>query len=276
MLGARRAASSKSLPQVRLALAVELVDDLRAVDREEVGLGFMGDGAGEQGLAAARRAVRSTPFGASIPSRSNSSGYFSGNSTISRTRSSCRFSPPMSSYDSGSPAAGAGDSAGLDLQQRVRADQHGARGPGALHKEVGAAVAEKRRPHAIAGDNGQAVQQAADVFQIAARRRAALGNQQQLLRGANGSAANRGEFVQPDAGVLADHAVDLQVLLAAVLLEGRQRTANGLPLALHLDHLADVHAEPLHVGGVDPRDAAADVAAGRFADAQGDVGGQNG
>ena len=39
----------------------------------------------------------STPLGASIPSRSNSSGYFSGNSTISRTRSNCRFSPPMSS-----------------------------------------------------------------------------------------------------------------------------------------------------------------------------------
>ena len=38
-----------------------------------------------------------TPLGASMPRRSNSPGYFSGSSTISRTRSNCRFSPPMSS-----------------------------------------------------------------------------------------------------------------------------------------------------------------------------------
>ena len=88
----------ENLPQVGFALAVELVDDLRAVDREEVGLGFVGHGAGEQASCRSRAGrSSSTPLGASIPSRSNSSGYLSGSSTISRTRSSCRFRPPMSS-----------------------------------------------------------------------------------------------------------------------------------------------------------------------------------
>ena len=100
--------------------------------------------------------------------------------------------------------------------------------------------------------------------------RAALRNQHQFFRRLDGSAADHGHFVESDAGVLPDHAVDLQMLLAAVLLEGRQDAADGLPLALHFEHVADVHAQPLHVGRIDPCDPAADVLAGRFADAQGD------
>ena len=45
----------ENLPQVGFALAVELVDDFRAVDGEEVGLGFVGHGPGNQRLAAAGR-----------------------------------------------------------------------------------------------------------------------------------------------------------------------------------------------------------------------------
>ena len=97
------------------------------------------------------------------------------------------------------------------------------------------------------------------------------GDQQQLFRRLDGDARRTtAELVEPDAGVLADHAVDLQMLLAAVLLEGRQHAADGPPLALDFDHVADVHAQPLHVGRIDPGDAAADVLAGRFADPQGD------
>ena len=88
--------------------------------------------------------------------------------------------------------------------------------------------------------------------------------------------ADHGELVESDAGVLADHAVDLQVLFAAVLLEGRQHAADRPPLALDLDRVAHVHAQPLHVGRIDPGDAAADVLAGRFADPQGDFRGQGG
>ncbi len=63
MLGACCAASSKSLRRCGFALAVELVDDLRTVDREEVGLGLVRDGAGDERLAAARRAVEQDALG---------------------------------------------------------------------------------------------------------------------------------------------------------------------------------------------------------------------
>ncbi len=43
--------------------AVPLVDDLRAVDVDEVGAGLVGHGAGDEGLAAAGRPVQQHPFG---------------------------------------------------------------------------------------------------------------------------------------------------------------------------------------------------------------------
>ena len=78
--------------------------------------------------------------------------------------------------------------AGLHLQERVGGDDHGAAGAGGLHEEIGPPVAEHRRPHPVAGGRRQAVQQAADVFQVAGRRGAALGDQQQLLRRLRGDA----------------------------------------------------------------------------------------
>ena len=63
MLGACLVASSKILRRCCFALAVELVDDLRPVDREELRLGLVGDGAGDQRLAAAGRAVEQHALG---------------------------------------------------------------------------------------------------------------------------------------------------------------------------------------------------------------------
>ena len=53
MLGALARGFVEDLAQVGLALAVELVDDLRPVDGEEAGFGLVGHGAGDQRLAAA-------------------------------------------------------------------------------------------------------------------------------------------------------------------------------------------------------------------------------
>ena len=47
----------KNLPEVRFAFAVKLVDDLRTADGKEVGLGFVGDGTGNEGFSASRGAV---------------------------------------------------------------------------------------------------------------------------------------------------------------------------------------------------------------------------
>ena len=74
--------------------------------------------------------------------------------------------------------------------------------------------------------------------------------------------------MSPGAGVFPDHAVDLEMPLAAVLLEGREDAADGLALALHFEHVADVNAQLLHVGRIDPRNPPAHVLADRFADAE--------
>ena len=113
----------------------------------------------------------STPLGASMPSRSNSSGYRSGNSTISRTRSKL---PPQAADvfvgDRGRRRRPAGRSPLRRRRSSAACRTRSTTGPcgaGALDLEIGVAVAEQRGPHAVAGDDRQAVQQAADVFQVA-------------------------------------------------------------------------------------------------------------
>ncbi len=53
----------EDLAEMGLALAVELVDDLRAVHREETSVGLMGHGTGDQRLAAAGRPVQQNALG---------------------------------------------------------------------------------------------------------------------------------------------------------------------------------------------------------------------
>ena len=62
-LGAVLLRVGEDTAQVRLALAVELVDDLRAADAEEVRAALAGDGAGDQRLAGAGRAVEQDALG---------------------------------------------------------------------------------------------------------------------------------------------------------------------------------------------------------------------
>ncbi len=75
----------------------------------------------------------------------------------------------------------------------------------------------------------------------------------------DGDRTDHGRLVQTRPGVLAGDAVDLQVLLAAMLLEAGEDFAHGLPLPLDFEHVAHVDAEPLHVGGIDPGDPASHV-----------------
>jgi hypothetical protein len=53
----------ENLAEMSLALAVKFVDDFRAVDREELGIGLMCHGTRDQGLAAAWRAVQEDALG---------------------------------------------------------------------------------------------------------------------------------------------------------------------------------------------------------------------
>ena len=271
MLGALMGRLVEELPQVGFALAVELVDDLRPVDGEEAGLRLVGDGAGQQGLAAARRTVEQHALGRVDPQ------------AIEDFRVFQRQLDDLA------------DAVQLPLQAAdvlVGERRAGRRRPGP-RRPAPSRACRRRRPRAPAGRVVFTRKSARRLPNIVARTRSPAvagkpssrlptyfrsrvegrrpGRPAAALPPADrGDGADHGEFVEPDAGVLAHHAVDLQMLFAAVLLEGRQHAADGPPLALDLDHVAHVHAQPLHVGRIDPGDAAADVLAGRFADPQGD------
>ena len=132
------------------------------------------------------------------------------------------------------------------------------RGRGDL--EVGRAVAEAAaHANAVAGDDGQAVEQAGDVrsrsrspecMPTARARRAAAGRTATLR--------DLDRLVDRRPGVLAGHAVDLDPRLAAVLLVGGHRLATVVRLPANSTTSADLHAQPGQVGRVEPREAAAE------------------
>jgi hypothetical protein len=256
--------------QMGLALAVELVDDLRPVDRKEVGIGFMGHRSGQERLAAAGRTVEQNALGGVDPQTLEQLRVFQRQlddfpHAVQRALQSADVFVRERSRGRRRLIF-----AGLHFQQRIRRDANQSGGTRGFHQEIGAAVSKQGDPHAIARGHRQAVEQAADVLQVAARRDAALRNQQEFLGRLDGSPANDRRFIEPDAGVFADNAVDLEMLLAAVLLERGQDPADGPPLALHFEHVAYIHAKALHVRGVDACNPPADVLAGRLADPERD------
>ena len=157
-----------------------------------------------------------------------------------------------------------------DLQQRVGGDHHGPLRRRALDLEIGVAVAEQRGPHAVAGHDRQAVQQAADVFQVAVGGRIAERIEDHFRGRRGGDAADDGRFADRGPGVFADDPVDLDAALAAMFLEGGQQFADRGLVPDDLHEVADLGAELTHVGRVDAGQPPADVFAGRFADFQGE------
>ena len=160
----------EKFPQVGFALAVELMDDFRAVDGEEVGLGFVGHGPGDQRLAAAGRPQQQHALGRfdaqpleqfrvsqrqlddlahPIELPPQAADVFIGDGRRRRRRARLALAAP--------PIFNSVSEAMTTRPLRVRA----------LDQEIGIAVAEQRGPNAVAGDHGQAVQQTADVLQIA-------------------------------------------------------------------------------------------------------------
>ena len=167
----------EDLPQVGFALAVELVDDLRAVDGEEVGLGFMGHGPGDQRLAAARRPQQQHALGRFDAQPLEQFGI--SQRQLDDLAHAIQLPPQAADVfvrDRRAPRSAGWPPAlarAADLQQRVGRDHDRPLRHRALDLEIGVAVAEQRGPHAVAGDDRQAVQQAADVLQVAVRGRVA-------------------------------------------------------------------------------------------------------
>ena len=264
----------EDLAQVGLALAVELVDDLRPVDGEEVGLGLVGHGPGDERLAAAGRPVAAArPWARRCPAARTAPG------TAAAARRSPGCAPTAASgrrcprRRCGAAAAAAGRS---PCGCRPSAGVSDAMTTGPAGAVLLTRKSAQRLPNSVARMRSPAITgRPSSRLPMYSRSRLEgvrpCGSEHQLLGRLDGDAADHHRFAEAHAGVLADDPVDLQVLLAAMLLEGRQELADGPPLARDLHHVADVHAQPLHVGGIDAGNPAAHVLAGRLADLQRDL-----
>ena len=163
----------ENLAQVRLALAVELVDDLRSVDREEVRLRLVGDGAGDQGLAAAGRAVQQDPLGRvdaqPLEDLRVAQRQLDDLADAVQLRASGRRCLRRTTagwiHARAGPFLALPGSDDFQLGGRVHDDRAGGRRGDDL--EIGRLVAEELGPDPVARHHRQAVEQAADVLQVA-------------------------------------------------------------------------------------------------------------
>ena len=84
-------------PQMRFALAVELVHDLRPSETEELGVGLVGDRSGNERLATPGWAVQQDALRRLDAEPLENLWIAQGSSSISRMEPSSRWSPPISS-----------------------------------------------------------------------------------------------------------------------------------------------------------------------------------
>ena len=238
--GLLRPASSKIFAQVGLALTVELVDDLRAVDREEVGLGLVGHRTGDQRLAAAGRPVQQHALGRVNAQALEQLGV-----------AQRQLDDLPDAVELGFEAAdvlighrgltGFRDLGLADHQGGGGVDQHRPPGGQGFHLEIGGAAAEQGGPDAVPLEHRQAVQQAADVLEIPFGGSDGDGGQDHLFPGAAGDLAYADEVVDAGAGVFPADAVQLDAGAAALILVGGHDLADRGPLAGDLDDVADGH-----------------------------------
>ena len=163
--GAFAAGLLKDLAQVGLGLAIELVHHLRAAHREKVGLGFVGDGAGDEGLAAAGGAVEQHALGRVDPQALEQLGV--AQRQLDHLPDAVELGLEAAHVLIGHRGlAGFRDPGLADHQGGGGVDQHRPPGGQGFHLEIGGAAAEQGGPDAVPLQHRQAVQQAADVLQI--------------------------------------------------------------------------------------------------------------
>ena len=237
----------EDLAQMGLALAVKLVDDLRAAHRKEVGLGLMGDGARDQRLAASRRTVQQHALGGVDAQPLEDLRIAQRQLDHLADALQLRLQPADVLVGGGARGHFLGLLRIADHQLGGGIDQHRPLGGGAHHAKVGPAAAEQRSADPVPFLHRQAVEQAADIVQVAIRRPDVGRGQHHALRGPATGLAHLHDLVQPRSGVLADQSVDLDARLSAQFLVGRHGLADGRALAGDLHHVADGDTEFLQV-----------------------------
>ena len=252
----------EDLPEVRFRLAVELVDDLGAVDGEERGLGLVGDGAGDERLAAAGRPVEEHALRRLDPQPLEHLRI--AQRQLDHLPHARELALEPADILVGERPARLFPCRLPDHQLRRGVDHHRSLGSRALDLEIGPAAAEECGPDTASLQNGQPVQQAADVLQVAVGRRDRRGREHDPIGGPAGDFPDVDDLVKGRAGVLAGEPVDLDPGLPALLLVGRHRLAHGDALPGDLHDLADGQPEPLEILGVHAGESPPDILAEGF------------
>ena len=249
----------EDLPQVGFALAIELVDDLRTVDREETSIGLVGHRAGDQRLAATGRPVEQDALGRVDSQPFKHLGIaerqlddLANAVQLALQAADILVRDSRSAFGLGCLPLGAARLGSGDLQDRPGFDHDRARRGRAGDLELGRPVAKKGGANAIVGQHGKAVEEAPDVVEIAIGGDEPQRRQNNPLRLTNRGFAHIDELVQRRTGVLASHAVDVDPRLFPLLLVRDHRLADGRSLADELDDVPDFQTKSTHVGGVEP------------------------
>jgi len=211
----------EDLAEMGLALAVELVDDFRAVHRKEASVGFMGHGTGNQRLAAAWRSVQENPLGWVDPEpleqfriAQRELDDLANAVQLAFESADVLVSNRLRFLGLGGLSLGAAGRGSRDLQYGPGFDDHGAGRVCAGHLEVGRTVAKERGPNTVLGQYGKAVEEAADVLQIAIGRNITERREDHSLRLANRGLADIDELIDCGSGVFSGDPVDLDACLS--------------------------------------------------------------
>jgi len=256
----------EDLAQMGLALAIELVDDLRAAHREEIGLSLMRNGARDQGLSASRRTMQQHALGGVDPQLLEDLRIAQWQLDHLADALQLRLQPSDVLVRGGARGHFLGLLRVANHQYRGGIDQHRSLGRGAAYAEVRPAAAKQRGTDAGAFAYRQAIQQAADIVHVAVRGPDVGRGQHNAFGGPANNLVHRHELIQPRPGVLAHQSVDLDARLPAQFLVRGHGLANGRALAGDLHRVANRDPQFLQVFRAHAGNPAADIPAQRLSD----------
>ncbi len=237
----------EDLAQVGLALAIELVDDLRAANRKEISLGFMRDRACDQSLATSRRPMQQHPLGRVDTQLLENFRIAQRQFDHLADALQLRLQPSNVFIGSRARRYFLGLLRVADDQHRGGIDQHRPLGGGCAHTEVCPPAAKQRSPDPASLAHRQAIEQAADIVQIAIGGPDVGRGEHDPLGGSASRFLHRNNLIQPRSGVLADQPVNLDARLSPQFLVRGHGLADGHALAGDLDRIADGDPEFVEV-----------------------------
>ena len=209
----------EDLPQLRFALPVELVDELGAVDVDEMGPDLVGNGARDEGLSRSRRPGEENPLGRIDPELGEQVGEFQGKLDHLPDVAQLFFQP-ADVFVGGPDGLFAGEIGAPEGDGRVGGDPEGPPRAGPLHHEELRPGPEQDDLDAVADDHvesGQQLEDVGDLLFLGGLASRVHGGEDDGVGQLAGDLLDGADLVDGNLGVVPGDAVDLQQALAFVM-----------------------------------------------------------